>query len=98
MRTIGHHLPKNSPHGDFETMCDYCGVAYYRSKLIRDAAGFLVCPRDAKGLDVVSLGQIEAANAQRPVVNQYVRDGGNWDHTDDPDPDNPNPPTVPRPL
>jgi len=76
-------------------MCDYCGTAYYRSQLRRDRSGLLACEDDFGG-DVVSISEANAAMAQRPLVRLNPIDGGNWDHTSDPDPQNPNPPAFPR--
>lgn len=48
-------------------------MAYYRSLLVRDATGNLVCPRDAKGRDVVtlSLGNAAAASSRRNAPGYY---------------------------
>lgn len=42
-------------------MCSYCGVAYYRSELRRDASGNLACPEDQRGRDSVTLNEGNAA-------------------------------------
>jgi hypothetical protein len=55
-------------------MCDYCGVYWYRSKMRLDAAGYLACPDDQKGLDVVSLARGNAASAaSMPVIKGRVK-------------------------
>lgn len=63
-------------------MCDYCSIMWHRSKLIRDAAGFLACPDDQKGRDIVTLNKLNAQSAmqRRPV---YRHDGGGTDPTQD---------------
>ena len=96
MRTIGKHWPKGAPKGDFQVLCDYCGTQFRRSVLRRDRGGLLACPSDFGG-DVVEISEANAAAAQRPLVIQSQRDGGGFDHLGDPDPVNPNPPTVVRP-
>ncbi len=86
MRTIGRHFPRESPKNDFETLCGYCGVAYYRSQLRRDRAELLACKECGEGRDVVTLSEGNAAAANRPRVTQNVRDGGGWDHEVSPAP------------
>lgn len=78
MRTIGRHYPRNAPRNDFVANCDYCGVPYYRSRMLRDRSGYLACPRDRKGRDVVTLTEANAASAQEPLVNIDPIDGGNY--------------------
>jgi len=60
-------------------MCDYCGVNWRRSKLIRDRAGYLVCPDDRGGRDAVTLAEEAAAAAQDTgdIANNYY-DGGKY--------------------
>jgi len=87
MRTIGYRRPRNSPRGDFETMCDICGVAYLRSRLRRRDDGMLYC-RDCDG----GLTRVGIANAVKSQVSGRrwttgVTDGGNFDHQADPPPD-----------
>lgn len=60
MRTIGRRRPANSPKGDFEAQCAYCGVAHYRSELRRDGTGNLMCPAD-DGIDAKTLDEMNAA-------------------------------------
>lgn len=75
-------------------MCDYCGVHYFRSKLVRDRAGFLACPKDAPGRDKVTLAELEVNNAQRPnfIPSQQ---GGTYE-TGLPNPDGSDTPPVIR--
>lgn len=61
-RTIGKHRPRDLPPGDFECICDYCGVVWYRSQLRRDDSGFLFCPDEGDGLDAVALNMANAAS------------------------------------
>jgi len=83
--------------GDFRCICDYCGVEWHRSQLVRDQSGLLACPDDQPGLDMVALAEGNAAGALEPISPQNVRDGGSIDVADNPNPVNPNPPPVPRP-
>lgn len=97
MRTISRKWRKSLPRGDFQAMCDMCGVNWPRSKLIRKADGLLCCPDDAHGLDVVSLaeGNAQAANARH--YGNLTRDGANWDKDADVTPINPKAiPSVPH--
>lgn len=95
-RTIGRHRPRNSPKSDFETLCSYCGIAYLRSQLRKDRSGNLACADDYGG-DVVSLTEANAAAAQRIRIGAArPMDSGGYDHSADPDPQNPNPPAYPR--
>lgn len=80
MRTIGRHWPSKAPRGDFQALCDYCGVMWRRSQLKRDRAGMLACPDDAKGKDGVTLAQENAAQAGQPRGPLAIRDGGNYDN------------------
>lgn len=57
MRTIGHKRSHRSPPGDSVRLCSYCGVAWYRSQLTRDASGNLACPDELPGRDVVTLNE-----------------------------------------
>ncbi len=78
-RTIKRHLPRRRPSGDYEALCDLCGVMWYRSQMFKDAAGRLRCPDDAAGRDPVTLSRL---NAEAAKLNRYptrVRDGGNFD-------------------
>lgn len=65
-------------------MCDICGIGYLRSQLVRKADGLLYCPDDVSGLDRVEIAAaIEADTAGRAFFTT-PRDGGNFDHRDDP--------------
>lgn len=78
MRTIGKHWPRSSS-GDYQAMCDYCGVQWRRSQLVRDASGLLACPDDQRGRDVVTLNQGNAEYAARQrQYGRTMRDGANW--------------------
>jgi hypothetical protein len=64
-------------------MCDICGTGYYRSALTRKN-GLLYCPDDIKGMDNVEIGNaLKAASSGRNYPTS-VREGGNFDHQDDP--------------
>lgn len=76
-------LPRNwkhAPRYDFETMCDICGCAWQRSKLVRKADGLLYCPDDRQGRDAVTLGRLNAEPKQRR--DRPVYDGGGFDSRD----------------
>jgi hypothetical protein len=66
--------------------------------MVRDRAGYLACPDDQAGLDVVTLAEENAAGASQPLAPLGTRDGGTVDSLGDPDPNNPNPPPVFYPL
>lgn len=74
-RTIGKHLPGDLPRDPYETLCDYCGVPYYRSQLRRDRAGFLACDEDYGG-DVVTLSEANAAAAMELRGPKETQDDG----------------------
>ena len=83
MRTVGRKRPSQSPRGDFQALCDQCGVMWYRHRLRRDASGFLTCPDDNDvGHDVVTLSRANAADASQSRGPLAFRDGGNYDQTD----------------
>lgn len=69
MRTIGKHWPSDAPRGDYQEMCDYCGVMWRRSQLRKDGAGRLVCPDEGSGLDATTLNKLNAAARRRPSGN-----------------------------
>lgn len=71
MRTIGHKAPADLPPGDYEAMCAYCGVPWYRSMLVKDEAQRLCCP-PCVGEDEVALKRQE--NPPEPD-KEYPRDG-----------------------
>lgn len=60
-RTIGRHWDR--PRGDYQAACDYCGVMWHRSELVRDEAGLLRCPDEGEGEDIVALTNENAAGA-----------------------------------
>lgn len=75
---ISRHWPSRAPRGDFSAECDICGVVWRRSELTRKADGFLYCPDDASGRDVVTLneGNQEAAAALQQGAPR--EDGGTF--------------------
>lgn len=94
MRTIGPRRPASSPRGDFLSMCDICGTGYYRSELTRRSDGLLYCRDDMPGMNNVDIAEAlkaQATGRRWPIV---VRDGGNFDHSDDPPKDGDRPPVV----
>lgn len=72
MRTISRHRPQKSPPGDIVCLCSYCGVAWFRSELVRDQAGNLACPDDARGLDTVALTLGNANYSQNRKLGRYI--------------------------
>lgn len=84
-RTIGRHRPKKSPIGDYETLCDLCGIAYLRSDLTKDQyEGRLRCRDCVSERSPMELDQGNALAATRPGRRGILKDGGNWDHLYDP--------------
>lgn len=65
MRTIGRKVPADLPHGDFVSMCDYCGTPFYRSQLRTDGAGLLYCELEGDGPDRVTQLEGNAEKAAR---------------------------------
>lgn len=59
MFTIGRKWPTDTPAGDYQATCSYCGVMWLRSKLRRDRSGNYVCPDEGAGLDANALSEIE---------------------------------------
>lgn len=59
-RSFLHHNWSRAPFGDYESMCDICGVACPRSKLRKKADGLLYCPDDADGRDAVTLSRLNS--------------------------------------
>lgn len=76
MRTVGRYRPRNSPRGDIQATCSYCGTRYYRSQLRIDRAGFLACPEET-GRDVVTLAELNARSSLRRPPVPPMR-GGNY--------------------
>lgn len=94
MRTIGRKW--TGSRGDYQAMCDYCGVQWRRDQLRRDASGKLACPDDQRGRDEVTLSNLNAARTTRRLDRR--NDGGaGWDHdvTVQPPVPPPPPPFVP---
>jgi hypothetical protein len=78
-QTIGRKRSHRSPPGDTKRLCDYCGIAWYRSQLRRDAAGLLACPDDQRGRDVVTLSEGNlswAASRRNDPTAGMPADGG----------------------
>ncbi len=83
MRTVGRKRPSQSPPGDFQALCDQCGVIWYRYRLRRDASGFLTCPDDNDvGRDTVTISRENAQGAARSRGVRANNDGANYDQTD----------------
>lgn len=84
MRTVGRRRPSRSPPGDYQALCDQCGVQWYRSRLGRDAAGFITCPddKDYEGHDAVTLSKLNAASAAQARGARARSEGANYDQTD----------------
>ena len=57
-------------------MCDICGVACPRSKLVRKADGLLYCPDDRAGRDAVTLNRL---NSRVPQPRRYPPVEGGFD-------------------
>lgn len=71
--TIGRKRSHRSPPGDTVRLCSYCGIAWYRSQLRRDASGNLACPDDQRGLDVVTLSEGNISGlAERRDLGSYT--------------------------
>jgi len=77
VRTVGRHWD-GRPRNDVLSNCSYCGVLYPRSKLRRDRAGLLACPKD-RGGDVVTLSEGNAQAAQRYGHKPPHPDPGQYD-------------------
>lgn len=83
MRTVGRKRPSASPPGDYQALCDQCGVVWYRARLRRDASGFLTCPDDNDvGHDAVTISRENAAGAGLRRGKRANNDGANYDQTD----------------
>jgi len=80
-RTITAKRSHKSPPGDTRKLCSYCGIAWYRSQLFRDAAGNLVCPDDRRGRDVVTLseGNAQALANKRQIGQTSMPNDGTVD-------------------
>src|SRR5687767_6446547 len=75
-RTIGKKWPKSAPRGDAPAVCDYCSAVWRRSQLVRDRAGRLACPWDAKGRDEATLSFLNAQGAaHRDLTSGAPSDG-----------------------
>lgn len=74
MRTIPRTL-RRIVRGDRRAQCAYCDGVYYRSRMTRDADGFLRCPdRDcARGRTAGELDRANAREAQRAAATSKRR-------------------------
>lgn len=73
MRTIGRRWPADKPFGEFVSVCDYCGVPWYRSQLRRDGAGLLACPDEGDGPSATEQLEANAEKAMRWAGEQAER-------------------------
>jgi hypothetical protein len=84
MLTVRRRKPSGAPYGDYQAICDYCGVQWYRMYhgMRRDRSGRLSCRdcKDYEGRDEVSLSE---SNAMRSIrqEQQAPRDGANFDRS-----------------
>ena len=76
MQTIGKHAGE-AHRSDYVATCAYCGAAWYRSRLRRNAAGQLICPDDAHIRDPVTLSRLNAQRSSKLTKRKV--DGGNAD-------------------
>lgn len=77
--TLKRNWGRSAAHGDFQAMCDYCGVMWPRSRLYRDGSGLLVCPHEGLGKDLVTLSEENARAASEDRMIRPIGDGGNFD-------------------
>lgn len=84
MITVRRHKPTGAPYGDYQAICAYCGVQWYRlhSGMRRDRSGQLACRdcKDYEGRDQVSLAEQNAMRSIR-LPSQAPRDGANHDRS-----------------
>lgn len=73
MRTFGRKLSGTSTSGKWPAMCDYCGCAWPREQLRKDAMGLLVCPQEGDGPDLRTRQRTQQAlmRAERDHVTSY---------------------------
>lgn len=86
MRTVRQRKPRSAPFGDYQAICDYCGVQWYKfwHGMQHDAAGLLSCRdcKDYEGHDVVTLANENAAFASKPRDRRGgPQEGANYDQT-----------------
>ena len=79
MITVRRKLRASRRWGDVQRLCDYCGVAYYRSQLRMDASGNLRCPKEGNGKDSVTLSKGNAEGAKQFSPQIPVYDSGSVD-------------------
>jgi hypothetical protein len=72
--TLGDH--PRIPRGERRIICDYCGMTWYRSSMVKDPSGYWACPDDQDGRDGVTLNRLnqQAAMATRPPANRGPTD------------------------
>jgi len=80
-RTIPRQWPKDAPYGDYRAICDYCGVMWRRSQLVRDGAGLLVGPDCRDGRDVVTKTKQRSLALQQLKQRPSPFTGGNYDNS-----------------
>ncbi len=73
MMTVGRRHTGRK-RGESVRVCSYCGVPWHRSKLVRDANGYLACPDDRKGRVEKTLEDLAARDAMAPQ-RVYMTDG-----------------------
>lgn len=60
MRTVGRRYTGNV-RGDYRRDCDYCGIEWHRSDLVKDSSGKYQCPDD-RGKSLLDLDRENAAS------------------------------------
>lgn len=75
MRTIPNRYPYDSSVANKRSMCDVCGVMYYRTDLVRGEDGLLHCPNHLED-DYVALSEENAswAEAYESEFNYIMED------------------------
>jgi hypothetical protein len=59
--TKPRHYPSPAPPGEYSIACDWCGMEWYRSDLVRLPDGTLACPDDVDGR---TAWELDRANQQ----------------------------------
>lgn len=70
-RTISRHYRLPAPAGERRVNCDYCGMKWYRSELVRDPSGYLACPDDQDGRDISTLDRLNSQYAARAAQARH---------------------------
>lgn len=85
MQSVRRKKPHNAPFGDYQALCAYCGVMWYRfaGGMGMDRSGQLSCKdcRDFEGRDAVSLTEENAQGATEPRMRMAQPVEGNFDKT-----------------